>query len=307
MVALLVKISQSQYPVIEVPMKKLILLFLLLVGVVPVIYSLGPGEEPNCTIVNGQVTTIYADTNATGSCKAQSEKMVFKLYKLGVCTALPSAPTTYASPDFSSCQIIFENTNGASVTINGNVGDSLLGTMRRPANGTYPYGFVILSTDIAIQQTVTFNSSRTVLGGTSGAVCWTKSGTLWRLNGYDPSLLECGAAAGSNVGLTATQYNTQNGENSFSNTLADNVNQRYAFSVGDDLFLKSQPSSLTSMGDISRTIYMGRLASAINITDSITSLDLGFSTSRGMKLKMDSSNNLKNIKNGELEFTLTVH
>lgn len=302
-----VKISQSPFPVIEVLMKKLILLISLSFGIVPLLYS-NPPDEPDCIIVNGQITSTYADTNMTKSCKSQSEKIVLKLYKIGICTSMPVAPTPTSAPDFSSCQIIFENTNGATVTINGNVGDSLLGTMRRPVNGTYPYGFVILSTDIAIQQTVTFNSSRTVLGGTSGAVCWTKSGTLWRLNGYDPSLLECGAIAGSNVGLTVTQYNTQDGQNSFSNTITDNPSNptKYAFSVGDDLFLKSQPPTLTSMGDITRTIYVGNLASVVNITDNVSGLDLGFSTSRGMKLRFDSSNNLVNIKNGELEFKLTT-
>ena len=291
----------------EVAMKKIYLLTLAFLGVIPVVYSIG-AVEPDCTLnLSNEITD-------TSTCKSQSTKLVTTIYKLGLCTSLPTAPTSNLAPDFSSCQTVFENSQGGTVTVNNKTGEPLSGTMTKPANGTYTYGYVILSNDISIQQAISFNSSRTVLGGgSSGNVCWTKNGTLWRLDGYNPAYVECGTSAGSNLGLTKTMYNTLDGENSFVES-APAINltgaplntMLYQYLVGSDLKLKGQPSSNTSMGDIARGMFVIGPFDGIVIDDTVTGMDLGFSTSRGMKVKFDGAGNIKNIKNGELFYNLTV-
>lgn len=300
-----VKISQLRSQVFEVIMKKLLIPTLLVLGFVPLIYS--TVSEPDCTYVNGEVTD-------TGTCKIPAEKLVIKMYKLGVCTSLPSAPTTSAAPDFSSCQTIFENTSGSDVTINGEVGSGLTGTFTRPLNGTYSYGYVIVAPQIGIQQSVKFNSSRTVTGGaSSGVYCWSKAGTLWRKNGYNSAYVECGSSVASNIGVTETAYNSWNGTGAFSDTQtvpadpATGFPDIYSFLVGDDLKLKSDPSSTTSFGSISRHIGIaGPVNNPFVISDSTTSIDIGFFTSRGAKIKFDGSGNIENIKDGGLFYKLTV-
>ena len=288
-------------------MKRIYLFLLLLLGLVPVVYSI-VAADPDCTLnLSGEVTD-------TSTCKSQSTKLVTTVYRLGLCTSLPTAPTSNSAPDFSTCQTVFENSQGGVVTINNKTGEALSGSMTKPADGTYTYGYVIQSTDISIQHAITFNSSRTVLGGgSSGNVCWTKTGTLWRLDGYNQAFVECGASVGSSLGLTKTMYNTFDGENSFVDSPAP-INltgaplntMLYQYLVGADLKLKGQSSSNTSMGDIARGMYIIGPFDGIVIDNTVTGLDLGFSTSRGMKVKFDNVGNIKNIKNGELFFNLTV-
>ncbi len=265
------------------------------------VWAVGAGY-PDCTVTLGSVTD-------TATCKTQSTKFSTKIYKLGICTSLPTAPTTTAAPDFSSCYTIFENASGGVATINGTVGEALSGTATRPPNGSFAYAYIILSTDQSLEQSVQFNSSRTVVAGaSSGQTCWTKSGTLYNLNGYDPTYVECGSTVGSNLGLIKKEVNSFD-TGTFTNSISDSIGGTAfnGYLIGSDLFLKTSPSSNTSMGEISRVMYAVGPFSPIVITDATTGIDLGFSTSRAAKVKFDSgTGELQNILSGELLYSLAV-
>lgn len=265
------------------------------------VWAVGAGY-PDCTVTLGSVTD-------TATCKTQSTKFSTKIYKLGMCTSLPTAPTTSVAPDFSSCHTIFENASGGVATINGNVGESLSGTATRPPNGSYAYAYIILSTDQSLQQSVQFSSSRTVVAGaSSGSTCWTKSGTLYNLNGYDPTYVQCDSTVGSNLGFIKKEINSFDTGN-FTNTITDSIGGTAfnGYLIGSDLFLKTSPSSNTSMGEISRVMYAVGPFSPIVINDATTGIDLGFSTSRAAKVKFDSGTGaLQNILGGELLYSLTA-
>jgi hypothetical protein len=257
---------------------------------------------PDCTVVLGSVTD-------TTTCKTQSTKISTKIYKIGVCTAMPSAPSTTVAPDFSSCSTIFENVSGGVATINGNVGESLAGTMTRPPNGSYPYAYIVLSTDQSIQQSIQFNSSRTVVAGAStGSTCWTKSGTLYNMNGYDPAFVQCDSSVGSSLGLIKKELNSfDEGAYTRSNTGTINGTTFNSYLLGSDLLLKAAPPSNTSMGDISRFLIAVGPFTPLVINDSTTGIDLGFSTSRAAKVKFDpGTGELQNILSGELLYSLTL-
>lgn len=257
---------------------------------------------PDCTISLGSVTD-------TTTCKTQSTKITTKIYKIGICTALPSAPTSTTVPDFSSCSTIFENASGGVATINGNVGETLSGTMTRPANGSYAYAYIILSTDQSLQQSVQFNSSRTVVAGAStGSTCWTKSGTLYNLEGYNPAYVQCDSSVGSNLGLIKKELNSFD-TGTYTNTNSGSIGGTTfnSYLLGSDLLLKSAPPSNTSMGDVSRFMIAVGPFTPLVINESTTGIDLGFSTSRAAKVKFDpNTGELQNILSGELLYSLTV-
>jgi hypothetical protein len=280
--------------------KALLILFVSLVCGVGV-WAVG-ANYPDCTVALGSVTD-------TTTCKMQSTKITTKIYKIGICTSLPGAPTTTAVPDFSSCSTIFENSSGGVATVNGNVGEPLSGTMTRPSNGSYAYAYIILSTDQSLQQSVQFNSSRTVFGGvSSGSTCWSKSGTLYNLEGYNPAFLECDSSLGASLGLLKKELNSFD-TGAYTNTNSGNIGGTAfnSYLLGSDLLLKSAPPSNTSMGDISRFLIAVGPFTPLVIDDTTTGIDLGFSTSRAAKVKFDpGTGQLQNILSGELLYSLTV-
>ena len=93
---------------------KIYLTFFALVVCAFGVWAVG-ANYPDCTVALGSVTD-------TTTCKMQSTKISTKIYKIGVCTSLPTAPTAIAASDFSSCSTIFENSAGGVATLNGNVG-----------------------------------------------------------------------------------------------------------------------------------------------------------------------------------------
>lgn len=276
----------------------------LLISAIGVAVWAVSANYPDCTTSLGTITD-------TSTCKTQSTKLSLKIYQVGLCTALPSGPTTTAPPDFSNCSTIFLNSNGAQATIEGVTGGALSGTSTRPPNGAYSYAYVVISSNQTLQQSINFNSSRTVLGGaSSGSTCWTKSGTLYNYDGYNPAFVECGNSVGGNLGEVVKEMNSMD-QGTYSNTSMGTLPGGIAFNgylTGDDLLLKPSPTSTTSMGQITRQIYIaGPASTPLVINDATTGIDLGFSTSRGAKVKFDpGTGQLQNILSGELLYTFTV-
>jgi hypothetical protein len=280
-------------------MKRLFITVALALGCIPLTYSVA--NEPTCTLVNGAITD-------TATCRTQSDKLTVKIYEIGLCTAQPTAPTTTAAADLTSCQTIFSNTGGSQVTVTGTTSSGFSGTFTRPLNGTYTYGYMTLGPDHAVQASLTFASAKTVTGGaSSGTHCWTKDGSMWRLDNLTSAYVECGNAVGNNLGIATSEYNSLDGSggnfvNSDSPAAGTN---RYL--VGDDLKLKLQPSSATSYGDITMQLFSVALSPNISVTDATTNIDLGFMSSRSAKIKFDNAGNILFIKNGELGVRLVVN
>jgi hypothetical protein len=255
-------------------------------------------QEVECTKVNGQITS-------RTTCRVEPEKLIIKLYKIGVCTndPMPAGRVTSLPPDFSSCQTVFENTNGATISITNKIGSGLIGQMSRPWGRVYPYSYTILSPDMGVQTSVTFSSAVSVAdGSSSGTTCWTKSGTMWALATDTSGFVECGSTNGVSYGTLTTAYNTLGGAGVFSNE-----QQFYSstWSLRDDnLYLTAQPTASNSYGGITRFVSYGQ---GVTIPQGARTLDLGFSVSRAARIKFDSNGNLKYIKNGEFETRLVVN
>ena len=97
---------------------------------------------PACAATNGVITeTVTAGAGNWGSlssnsiCTAQPELFQVKIYKIGVCTATPTAPTSTTAFSAAKCTTVFENTAGAIVDVTKGVTSDLTGTITRPANG----------------------------------------------------------------------------------------------------------------------------------------------------------------------------
>jgi hypothetical protein len=280
-------------------MKKIFITLALALGCIPLTYSVA--NEPTCTVVNGAITD-------SATCRTQADKLTVKIYEIGLCTAQPTAPTTTAAADLTSCQKIFSNTSGSQVTVTGTTSSGFSGTFTRPPNGTYTYGYMTLGPDHAVQASLTFASAKTVTGGaSSGTHCWTKDGSMWRLDTSTSAFVECGNTVGINLGMATSEYNSLDGSGGVfinSDSPAAGTNR---YLTGEDLKLKVQPSSSTSYGDITKQLISVALSPTITVTDTTTNIDVGFMSSRSAKIKFDGAGNILFIKNGEIGMRLLVN
>jgi hypothetical protein len=280
-------------------MKKLFITLAIALGCIPLTYSVA--NDPTCTLVNGAITD-------SATCRTQADKLTVKIYEIGLCNAQPTAPTITDAADLTSCQKIFSNTSGSQVTVTGTTSSGFLGTFTRPPNGTYTFGYMTLGPDHAVQASLTFASAKTVTGGgSSGTHCWTKDGSMWRLDTSTSAFVECGNTVGNNLGMATSEYNSLDGSgglfvNADSPTAGTN---RYL--TGEDLKLKLRPSSDTSYGDITKQLISVALSPTITVSDTTANIDVGFMSSRSAKIKFDGAGNILFIKNGEIGMRLLAN
>lgn len=97
-----------------------------------------------------------------------SHKVTF--YRLDICTAAPTGPTTSAAADISNCTTFYRNDAGdEAVILNGQ--GSLVGSFdnfTRLNEGTYTHAVVTIGSTVKFTQTANFDGAMTV-GGISGS------------------------------------------------------------------------------------------------------------------------------------------
>lgn len=235
-----------------------------------------------CTISAGAIT----DTNV--NCQAQPEGYKVTIYKLMLCTSLPTAPTNATAIDLSNCSTVFQNDSGTQVGITLNGSTQLNGTITRPPNGTYSHAVVIISPQFQVKSQFTFSPSRSNYGNTSsGTVCWSKAGDFYGNRTSRVSLVDCGGSVGAGYDYTTTNTNG-----------ADYVGGAWVMTkdfgsvivhlVTSSLALATSTSD--ALGNVSRVIGVVPASTPWVITDATSNFDVSFSISRGATVEMNSIN-----------------
>ena len=95
------------------------------------------------------------------------------IYKFGMCTQAPTAPTGAAAVDTTNCITIFESDAGTAFNLAVGVELDLAGE-EKPANGTYTHAYVIMANTFGITHSQRFGGAPATMGGVAGgdgAVC----------------------------------------------------------------------------------------------------------------------------------------
>jgi len=143
-----------------------------------------------CTL-NGSITNAPDGTNYSGAsfCLSEPDYYAVTVYELGLCTSMPTAPTTTSVGDASNCQIVFRNASGSSVEVIDGSPTELTGTVTRPDNGTYTYAYIRMDEKVTVRHmtemsdgnwcaTDAGNVSGGVLRDWSSATCGTEAQAL---------------------------------------------------------------------------------------------------------------------------------
>lgn len=237
----------------------------------------GAWAQNACTTSGGAIT------NNSDYCNTQSDNYTVTLYRVGICTSQPTAPTTDAAAGLSSCATVYDNPAGSEVTIVGSVASALAGAFTRPPNAVYTHVYAAIAPQVKVKAQMTFNTSRTGAVGGAGTKCWTREATHYFKAAAGPvGTSNCGDAV-SGQGIVT----------SIVNTLADNVSGPVGYSTsitvagaGVTMYLTKSDYTLGTLADNDSLGTIGRLLVITNlgaqtITDATTGVELSFNTSEG--------------------------
>jgi len=102
----------------------------------------------------------YTFPSSGGSmCSGQPDVYKLKIFEMKLCTAAITAPTTSSAVGTASCQDVATNTNPSWMTITKGSSGAITGTIMRPLNGTYTHGYMLISNELTISDSRTFDTS----------------------------------------------------------------------------------------------------------------------------------------------------
>ena len=350
-------------------MFKLFTTILFLISIVPTISfsdTLSDGwatcqstESVNCEGVctrNGAdeiVLTSNSPTDATNgtskkdNCNEKPDKYKVRFYKVGLCTASPLATSGTTNPTSTEqgCYNFFDKSSettdsGGTAIILSNSADgtvtadiSLLDGVTDLANGSYDYGYAILSNMLELQHIETFSGNVKGNADTSGKVCWTidkttsftnnTSNIRGNANVVDPGgnianrTMKCGTAADSDLAFAKEIIDdfADDPENeAFSaggstyESFSDNNSTDLGGTVAAKLLQSDNLTIATSANDAFRIFYGINFSSPIVIDDSTTKFEMSFNVSGAVSVDFssDGSNNLTVEKTGADPFQIKV-
>ena len=104
----------------------------------------GASEDANGVI------TFSGDEGSIGFCAFAPDEYTIKIYKMALCTTAPTRPTLTDTYDVSSCVDVINSPDGQDVNLAAG-SEIALSDVSRPANGTYPYGYILMANTFSIK------------------------------------------------------------------------------------------------------------------------------------------------------------
>ena len=195
------------------------------------------------------------------------------VYALGLCETAPTLPTNSSTLDYSNCILLYDKIGSDGVVVElAGVGYStgLNADFKVPPKGTYRYAIVGLGQAIAVKREMEFPSPVKGRDGTVGRYCVTAHSDThenWSTCS-DSGFPEAGYSTDIMYGFGAS-------EDQYSLGLDENIT---AYAMTNDFKVS------TSQGMTSWILGYQQFSSPLVITESINSLDIAFTVSKGMEL-----------------------
>ena len=159
--------------------------------------SAGASEDTN------GILTFSGSVDNMGNCNFAPDEYTVTIYKLALCTNLPTRPTVDTEYDVSSCVDVIDSPSGQQVNLAAG-SEMIFENTLRPANGTYSYGYILMANIFGIKASKQFtNTMHTYRNGQAGNFCWTLDSSAFNSDSDtypDPppnptTLVKCGTVA----------------------------------------------------------------------------------------------------------------
>jgi hypothetical protein len=278
----------------------------VIIGALFTLLSEGAFAFSACATTGSEANRISETTD----CYTQPDIQQVTFYKIAFCRTQPTAPTSLAAIDTSSCVTVFENSSGSTIQIQKNITINLVGAYTRPPNGLYTHIYVEISPAMAVRKVAYFNSSKFNTDSTSsGTKCWSLGVSMHGYNSFGPTVTSCGADGVATTGLNlSTHYaNTLNGAVGYVHTAV------FPTSYGENLtaYLADSSNKLVTLGtrDGMGTIakIIGVYPQTLNITraELISLIELKYANSTGVGINM-SGGVLGNFSPGPFDIYFAI-
>ena len=243
-----------------------------------------------CSVSSG-VTT---GPSATNSCTITPSYYAVTVYEMGLCTSSAplTAPTALAAFDASMCQKVFESTSGSEVSVSVGATSPLVGTMTRPASGTYQYGYIKIKNEFSIKASVDLGATPPTIGGfanlassTSPRYCATKDGvTIDNSTSFNPDSAVCAASAPTAGTITAKMTDLDGAD--AGNTFEVTGNNRISVTGGSLAahLLTSTDKLAQSTSTVTGLLGVQEFTTPVVVTDDSVGFNTAFDVSNGSTL-----------------------
>ena len=141
--------------------------------------------DPDYTNASGEINLgAIADPK---TCMTRAEAYEFTIYEVHLCTSAPTAATTSRAIIKSSCELVFENSTGSTISLSSTEGESenLIGNFSKPPNGIYTHAYLKIDNVFGVTGSATFSDQdyRGQGNNGSGNTCITISTAAETLTG----------------------------------------------------------------------------------------------------------------------------
>lgn len=230
-------------------------------------------DSSTCTVTGSTTTFPRGDV-----CWGQPDVYQLRIYEAGLCTSLPTSPTTSSSPGLSSCVTTFTSTAGSVVSVTPTGSSTLSGDFTRPENGTYSHGYIRMDASFDIQASVDFGEAITGDAGGTGQYCATITGST--SGGTSASCSSVAPTAGT-LQVPLTDFDGGAGfaaSATATSTTGSGTSTIYAF------LMTTADQLAPAAASVQRLFGFQNFGSSITITDATTGMDISFRVTTGMTL-----------------------
>tara|TARA_A100001015_G_scaffold258449_1_gene301721 strand:+ start:252 stop:1118 length:867 start_codon:yes stop_codon:yes gene_type:complete len=268
-------------------------LFLIL-STIFIFEMVNPNQAEACTVTDGVVAKASGDgadfiDDGCDSTPATYEVVIYKLY---LCTSIPTEATTSSTVVLTPCSQVFNSSSGATASVTQGAEIVLDGTYTRPPNGTYTHGYAYMDNTFGITWSGELSAAMTGMTGGTGVFCGTVAGSGTHAKGSTHTNSSvCGSSAITAGKFVETLAQFGGSGSAFSSKAeVENINGTSAAINGYLVDTNGHRASTT--GEVDKLEGLVTFANPVVVTADTTSLSMKFNVGEGMHLVNGGSNKL---------------
>ena len=268
-------------------MRSIKYLFLIL-STIFIFEIINPSKAEACTITSG----VVSESDINSGCDTAPTEYEIVIYKLYLCTSIPTEATTSSTVDLTPCSQVFNNSSGATASVTQGAEVVLDGTYTRPPNGTYTHGYAYMDNTFGITWAAELSGAKTGTSSGTGVFCGTKAGSGTHAQGSTHTGNSvCGSSAITPGKFVETLAHFGDSGDAFSSRAhVPNINGTSATITG--YLVDSNGHRAANTGEVDKLEGLVKFANSIVVTGSTTSLSMTFNVGEGMHLTNTGSDTL---------------
>ena len=288
-------------------MRNIKYLFLIL-STIFIFEMVNPNQAEACTVTDGVVAKASGDgadfiDDGCDSTPATYEVVIYKLY---LCTSIPTEATTSSTVILTPCSQVFNSSSGATASVTQGAEIVLDGTYTRPPNGTYTHGYAFMDNTFGITWSGELSAAMTGMTGGTGVFCGTVAGSGTHAKGSTHTNSSvCGSSAITAGKFVETLAQFGGSGSTFSSKAeVENINGTSAAINGYLVDTNGHRASTT--GEVDKLEGLVTFANPVIVTADTTSLSMKFNVGEGMHLVNGGGNKLF-IGSGPFQAIMTAN